>query len=57
MGWVSVCSGLDEVHVEAGQRVQRGEWIGAADRVEFEVRVDGRAADPMPMLVQVPQAD
>lgn len=54
MGWVSVYSGLDEVHVEPGQRVQRGEWIGEADRFDLEVRVDGRAADPRPMLVNVP---
>lgn len=57
MGWVTVLSGLDEVHVEAGQRVQRGEWIGAASRLELEVRVEGRPAAPRPMLVQLPAGD
>ncbi|HJL20152.1 MAG TPA: M23 family metallopeptidase [Sandaracinaceae bacterium LLY-WYZ-13_1] len=63
MGWVTVYASAHEIHVEPGQRVRRGEWIastghsgrGATDRLDFEVRVDGRRADPLPMLVHVPE--
>jgi murein DD-endopeptidase MepM/ murein hydrolase activator NlpD len=63
MGWVTVYSSVHEIHVEPGQRVQRGEWIastghsgrGAEDRLDFEVRVDGSRVDPMELLVQVPE--
>jgi len=55
MGWVTVYTGVGEVHVEPGQRVERGEWIAATDgRLGFEVRVDGRPTDPSTLLVHVP---
>lgn len=65
MGWVTVYSSVDEIYVEAGQRMRRGEWIasaghsarGAGDRLDFEVWVEGRRVDPMELLVQVPRAD
>ena len=61
-GWVTVYGSVGEVHVEAGQRVERGEWIataghsgrGASDRLDFELRMDGRSVDPRPLLVHVP---
>jgi murein DD-endopeptidase MepM/ murein hydrolase activator NlpD len=64
MGWVTVYASVHEIHVEPGQRVQRGEWIastghsgrGAAERLDFEVLVDGRRVDPMDLLVQVPES-
>ncbi len=54
MGWVTFYERLDDVHVEVGQRVQRGEWIGEADHLEMEVVMDGRRTDPASHLVQVP---
>jgi murein DD-endopeptidase MepM/ murein hydrolase activator NlpD len=54
-GWVSVYRGVDEVHVEPGQRIQRGEWIGEAARFELELRVDGRRTDPLSLMVHVPE--
>lgn len=53
-GWVTRYAGLEEVHVEVGQRVQRGEWIGQTDALAFDVRVEGERADPIALLVQVP---
>lgn len=53
-GWVTLYANLDETHVEAGQRVERGEWIGHAQQLRFELRVDGERTDPRPLLVQVP---
>lgn len=54
-GWVTLYSGLDATHVEAGQHIQRGEWIAETDALAFEVRVDGERVDPRPLLVQVPE--
>lgn len=54
MGWVTLYTHLDDVHVEVGQRVERGEWIGETDRLELELYVEGRRTDPTPLLVQVP---
>lgn len=54
-GWLSVYRRVAEVHVEAGQRVQRGEWVGEAPSLELELYVDGRRADPAPHLVHVPR--
>lgn len=54
-GWVTLYANLEATSVEAGQRVERGEWIGESAALDFEVRVDGRRADPMPLLVQIPR--
>lgn len=60
-GWVSVYSITGAIAVEAGRRVQRGEWIGhvAADgsspaRLRFEWRVAGKRRDPLPHFVGRP---
>lgn len=55
MGWVTVYAGVGEVHVEPGERVERGAWIAATEgALAFELRVDGRRTDPHDLLVQVP---
>lgn len=54
-GWVTVYGQAEALHVEAGQHVERGEWIArAGPRLHFELRDGGVAADPTPLLVQVP---
>ena len=52
-GWRAVISGLDEVSVEAGDRVSDGQALGrtAADgEPAFELRRDERPIDPAPWL-------
>ncbi len=61
-GWVTVYGSNDDVAVEVGQTVQRGEWIalvgesGAAEgaHLHFELHDRGAPRDPTGLLVQVP---
>lgn len=57
MGWVTTYRGAAGLEVEAGDAVRRGEWIARGSaRVRVEVRIDGRAVDPLARMVQVPSA-
>ena len=52
-GWRAVISGLDEVSVEAGDRVSDGQTLGrtgADGEPAFELRRDERPIDPAPWL-------
>lgn len=52
-GWRAVVSGLDEVSVEAGARVEDGQTLGrtgANGEAAFELRRDERPIDPGPWL-------
>jgi septal ring factor EnvC (AmiA/AmiB activator) len=52
-GWRAVISGLDEVSVEAGDRVSDGQTLGqtgADGEAAFELRRDERPIDPAPWL-------
>jgi len=52
-GWRAVISGLDEVSVEAGNRVADGQTLGrtgADGEAAFELRLDERPIDPAPWL-------
>ncbi|MBC7173273.1 MAG: hypothetical protein H5U40_12620 [Polyangiaceae bacterium] len=44
--------------MRAGASVLRGEWVGRLGNerapLRFELRRDGRAIDPRPLLVQLP---
>jgi murein DD-endopeptidase MepM/ murein hydrolase activator NlpD len=56
-GWVTVYGAVNDVAVEAGQSVRRGEWLGfvAGDRgLRFELVEGGRARDPRPLFVGTP---
>jgi murein DD-endopeptidase MepM/ murein hydrolase activator NlpD len=53
-GWVTVYGNLEEIHVEAGQRMARGEWIGHARALRFELVDGGRHRDPAPLFVGNP---
>lgn len=61
-GWTTLYGGNRELHVKAGQRVLRGEWIaeigpdpdGEAPHLHFELHEEGALRDPAPLLVQVP---
>lgn len=54
MGWVTVYAHVDELHVEVGDAVRRGEWIAHAEGFDFSLRVDGRRADPRERFVHAP---
>lgn len=55
-GWISLYGQAAEVFVEVGQQVQRGEWIARmGDHLHFQLRAEGRALDPVPLLVRVPE--
>jgi septal ring factor EnvC (AmiA/AmiB activator) len=44
----SVYAGLAEVQVSVGERLRRGQRIGAnGDTLHFEFRVGGKSADPL----------
>ncbi|MFO7651508.1 MAG: peptidoglycan DD-metalloendopeptidase family protein [bacterium] len=48
----SVYAGLAEVQVRVGERLERGQRIGAsADTLHFEFRVSGKSADPLLFLL------
>ncbi|MDP1778011.1 MAG: peptidoglycan DD-metalloendopeptidase family protein, partial [Brevundimonas sp.] len=52
-GWRAVISGLDELSVEAGDRVADGQTLGrtgADGEPAFELRRDERPIDPAPWL-------
>ncbi len=55
-GWISLYGQTAETFVEVGQQVRRGEWIArTAEHLHFQLRAEGGALDPVPLLVQVPQ--
>ncbi|MBX3271909.1 MAG: M23 family metallopeptidase [Sandaracinaceae bacterium] len=55
MGWVTTYRGATDLAVVAGAPVRRGEWIGrATSSARVELRVDGRAVDPLAHMVGVP---
>lgn len=50
-GWVSVYGGLGATHVEPGQPIERGEWIGALRRgsrarLRYRLYVGGEVSNP-----------
>ena len=57
-GWMSAYAHLDEIGVERGAQVQRGQGIGksgqsggvTSPQLHFELRRDGRPVDPRPHL-------
>ncbi|MFM8991162.1 MAG: murein hydrolase activator EnvC family protein, partial [Alphaproteobacteria bacterium] len=57
-GWMSAYAHLDEIGVERGAQVQRGQGIGkvgqsggvSSPQLHFELRRDGRPVDPRPHL-------
>ncbi|MGF1466765.1 MAG: murein hydrolase activator EnvC family protein [Sandaracinaceae bacterium] len=61
-GWVTLYGSLDRIGVRAGQQVRRGQWVGRVghsgpgrqDRLDFEVRIGGRAVAPLELLRGVP---
>ena len=56
-GWVTVYGALADVAVQAGQTIQRGEWLGfvATDGgLRFELVDGGRPRDPRPLFVGAP---
>lgn len=61
-GWVTLYGSNDEVAVEVGQTVRRGEWIaevgetGASEgaHLHFELHDAGALRDPAPLLVHAP---
>lgn len=56
-GWVTIYGALSDLAVEAGQTVQRGEWLGfvESDRgLRFELVEGGRPRDPRPLFVGTP---
>ena len=63
-GWVTVYGSNRTLHVTAGDRVLRGEWIAEVGRtgastgahLHFEVHDAGSLMDPGPLLVQRPDA-
>lgn len=63
-GWVTVYGSNAELAVVPGQRVLRGEWIakvgtsGASEgpHLHFEIYKSGQVDDPLPLLVQRPDA-
>ncbi len=56
-GWISLYGHTAETYVEVGQQVQRGEWIArSGPHLHFQLRAEGGALDPVPLLVQVPGA-
>lgn len=60
-GWVTVYEGAEEIAVEDGQQLRRGEWIARLDEgatrqtTRFAWYVAGRKRDPRSILVQRPQ--
>ena len=56
-GWVSLYARLGETHVEIGQPIRRGEWIGALGRsaLHYRLVIEGEAVDPAPHLAQIPE--
>jgi murein DD-endopeptidase MepM/ murein hydrolase activator NlpD len=56
-GWVTVYGSVRDVAVEAGQTIQRGQWLGFVDGGEglrFELVDGGRPRDPLPLFVGAP---
>ncbi|MFK7992334.1 MAG: peptidoglycan DD-metalloendopeptidase family protein [Sandaracinaceae bacterium] len=54
-GWVTRYGGLTEVDVDAGDAVQRGEWIGRSGDLTLSLRIDGARVDPAPRTVGAPE--
>ncbi|MFT5357051.1 MAG: murein DD-endopeptidase MepM/ murein hydrolase activator NlpD [Polyangiales bacterium] len=60
-GWVTLYGSAESIHVEAGQHVQRGEWIGRVGtsaggetHLHFQLRHEGHTLRPDPLFVGAP---
>lgn len=60
-GWVTLYGSAESIHVEAGQNVRRGEWIGRVGdsaggdtHLHFQLRHEGNALRPDPLFVGAP---
>lgn len=60
-GWVTLYGSAESIHVQAGQNVQRGEWIGRVGtsaggqpHLHFQLREEGRALRPDALFVGAP---
>jgi murein DD-endopeptidase MepM/ murein hydrolase activator NlpD len=53
-GWVTLYANVDEIAVEPGRRIARGEWMGRARALRFELVDAGRPRDPVPLFAGRP---
>ena len=60
-GWVTLYGSAESIHVEAGQNVQRGEWIGrvgdsggGGNHLHFQLRHEGQVLRPESLFVGAP---
>lgn len=53
-GWVTLYGNVDEIAVEPGRRIARGEWMGRARTLRFELVEAGQPRDPLPLFAGRP---